>query len=259
MIMQVYKDHPLFLAFVLARVACAVRVNQREKALKLCNIARNKVTVKKSVHTLANVPERSVLSYIDRNVAVCSAIDKEWEAASEMFQAALVALPMNATAHYLQGYVNQERKRLPVAIDHMLKAIALDPDFKSPYIGLGSCYIARGQGTDYEDALFVSQCCLRRHPDAPAAEFNIGQAVYFILFDRREGDSHLPGSNVFEEEDELLRKQGLASFHIAKTRVKDQWNTIDERMLQFLEADEARRKTMLRQSPHIWNIYGWRP
>ncbi|CAE7470014.1 dnc, partial [Symbiodinium pilosum] len=71
MIMNVYRQDELFCAFALARVAAAMRVDHLERALGLFDLAKRKVKVP-SQHTAEFLPEISVLSYIDRNVGVCS-------------------------------------------------------------------------------------------------------------------------------------------------------------------------------------------
>merc|ERR1712039_600062 len=102
------------------------------------------MVTKPSEYNGRSLPEKSVLSYIDRNVGVCSVLVDNWQAAAPKFESSVQILPANSTAHYLQGCYFQEDKSYSKAIDSMLKSIILDPDFRSPYIALGNCYLLSG-------------------------------------------------------------------------------------------------------------------
>jgi len=91
----------------------------------------------------------------------------------------------------------------------MLAAISLDPDFKSPYILLGNCYL---QLHEFSHAKEASLACLQRHPDAPGAHFNLGQAIYHLIYDG------LVPHDTFDE----VNSMAMTSLNHAKRRTPEQ-------------------------------------
>lgn len=244
-IMNAYREDALFRAFALSRVAAAMRVTDMHKAKGLFEIARNFVP-KKLIHDETDLPERSVSSYISRNAAVCDIMTAQMDKAVEGFERALAELPTSSTSYYLLGHCNFECGRFKQGVENLMRSIALDPDFKSPYLALGNCYLKMG---DMNSVLEASAACLRRHPDAPGAQFNIGQAVYFQAV--RGG---------VEVSDEMLTKAKDALV-LANKRAPEQWTEEDDKMLAFFQdAPDSRQsgKDAL-TSVHTWKVYGWRP
>lgn len=223
MIMNVYRKENLFCAFALARVAAAMRVDHLERALGLFDLAKKKVQEPpRDPMTMASyLPEKAVLSYIHRNVGVCSALLQKWEEASKHWRSSLQTLPMNATCHYLQSRYYQEVGKYNEAVECNRRAIALDPDFKLPYQGLANCQLLRG---DLEAAMQACLACFRRHPDAPFAQFCAGQCIYQKLLE--------PTSKYFDTQTrKLLAEKGRRALDLARRRLPEQWNENDQVML----------------------------
>jgi hypothetical protein len=80
-----------------------------------------------------------VLSHIARSEAVACAMQKAWPGAQKMSERALSHLSTNATAHYMRGLTHEEQDELGKARLCVLRAVALDPDFKQPYLALAGC------------------------------------------------------------------------------------------------------------------------
>ncbi|CAJ1397340.1 unnamed protein product [Effrenium voratum] len=250
MIMNVYRQDDLFCAFALARVAAAMRVDHLERALGLFDLARRKVKEPPKREGLRDfLPELSVLSYIDRNVGVCSALLQKWEDAARLWRSALQLFPVNATAHYLHGRYCQEVGKYDDGVECMMRAIALDPDFKLPYQGLGNCQLLR---RDFEGAMAACLACLRRHPDAPFAQFIAGQCLYHVLRD--------PGGRCFSPaENQRLSAKAARALDLAKRRHPDQWSEGDQVMLDYVKGSPAERSQLPAQDLHIWKLHGFRP
>jgi len=245
MIMSRYTEDPLFRAFALSRVAAAMRVTDMTKAEGLFDLARKNVPAP-TTYDAQDLPLRAVLSYIDRNMAVCAAMRMVWDKAIAGFQRSLFNLPTNSTSFYLEGVMFQEQKKYKESVESMLKSISLDPDFKSPYIALGGCYLLM---ECFHEAIDVCNSCFRRHPDAAGAQFNNGQAIYHLVSRGR----------VHKENAEALCVKARNFLDLAKKRTPEQWAEDDETMLQYCtEAFETRSK-LPRVPVHVWKVYGWRP
>merc|ERR1711971_1318793 len=111
-------------------------------------------------------------SYIERNYGVCCAMEGNWTKAAEYWKAAVALDPVNSTAHYLVGCSDQVSGNYESGILNIQNSIALDPDFRSSYVGLSNCYLL---SKEYDLALEACQACLRRFPDAVGAHFNMAQ------------------------------------------------------------------------------------
>jgi len=57
------------------------------------------------------LPERAVLSYVERTRGTNYAMKEEWGKATPYFERALDLLPSNASAYYLKGVAFQERQK----------------------------------------------------------------------------------------------------------------------------------------------------
>jgi hypothetical protein len=66
-------------------------------------------------------------------------MQKAWPGAQKMSERALSHLSTNATAHYMRGLTHEEQDELGKARLCVLRAVALDPDFKQPYLALAGC------------------------------------------------------------------------------------------------------------------------
>eukprot|EP00434_Breviolum_minutum_P014384 symbB.v1.2.012683.t2/scaffold880.1/size155533/5 len=222
MIMNVYRKENLFCAFALAREP-----------------PRNQVA--------EYLPERSVLSYIDRNVGVCFALLQKWEDAAKHWRSSVHVFPANATSHYLQGKYFQEVGKYNEAVECHMRAIALDPDFKLP-LGLGNCQLLRG---DLEAAMQACLACFRRHPDAPFAQFIAGQCIYRFLL--------APDSARYLSADakKFLVDKGIRALDMARRRLPEQWNESDQVMLDYLRAPENQHSAAVRLRSKMLDVAHW--
>lgn len=246
MVNSFYSNEKLFRAYALSRIACGLRHTDMAKSKGLLDLAQ-RMLPRSSSFDAEDVPERSVLSYIERNMGVCSAMLRNWSKASDSFRASLSTLLTNATSHYLEGCSLLEGHCFDLAAASFLRAIALDPDFMSPYVALGSCRLHQGK---FHEAIDASITCLRRHPDTPVAQFNVGQALYHLF---------RLGTIEVTEREGLLEK-GRAALDLAKRRAPSHWADVDQRMLDYFEEeDEVERESLPRETVHIWRTLGWRP
>mmetsp|Transcript_118809 Transcript_118809/g.383649 ORF Transcript_118809/g.383649 Transcript_118809/m.383649 type:complete len:604 (-) Transcript_118809:134-1945(-) len=247
MIMNVYREDALFRAFALSRVAAAMRATEMPKARSLFDLARRMVKAPEK-QDAESLPEMSVMSYIERNAGVCHCLEGNWEKAMERWRLSLKHHTLNSTAYYVAGCYHQEVGEYHTAADCMLKSIALDPDFKSPYCGLGNAYMLQGS---FDAAVEAGLACCRRHPDAPVAHHIIGQSVYHSF--RRDP------SRAWREDAAEVADRAAKALELARRRVPEQWTEADEAMLSYLLAPPQERDRMPEQAVHVWKVYGWRP
>jgi len=242
------SEEPLFCAFVLTRLSCSVRAARMESARDLLQVARNHLPrqVVPLNGSLGDWAARAAASYVERNSAVCCAMQKAWDGALSAAEMSLRSFPTNSTAYYMKGLVLQEREAMQEAASCMLTSVLFDPDFKLPYIALGSCQLHLN---GYDEAAEASRACLRRYPDSTAAYLNRGQALYFTLF------GNLSDSGASNE----LCKEAIQALRISKERVPDQWKTPHEGMLRYLLSGPDERRRLPRQPVSTWNVAGWRP
>uniref|UniRef100_A0A7S1RLM7 Uncharacterized protein n=1 Tax=Alexandrium catenella TaxID=2925 RepID=A0A7S1RLM7_ALECA len=245
-IMNFYQEDPLFRAFALSRVAATMRAGEMPKALGLFDLARRLIKVP-TTPDANNLPESSVLSYIERNAGVCPCLEGKWDKAAQKWRLALRLHPLNSTAHYCVGCAHQELDELDFAIECQLKSIALDPDFKSPYCALGNCHMLKGS---FDAAVEAGVACLRRHPDAPVAHFVIAQSIYH-RFCRRQVQKH--------EDSTELADRAQKAFELAKRRSPEQWTESDEAMLEYFLHNGPANRYHPEEAVHVWKVYGWRP
>jgi len=240
-----YPDNPLFRAFALARAACGMRPDLN-KSNFLLDQAKKLVPTPGPV-VAKSLAERSVLSYIVRNVGVSAAMEKKWEKAAVQFEKAIELLPTNATAIYLSGMAFQEQEDFKKAAECHIRSIALDPDFRSPFMAFGTCSCHLG---NYQDAIDASLGCLARQPDAPVAQYTMGQAIYQWLHEWKGR----------EQEAIQLRAKGNVALKVAKEGMPGMWTQADEQMWRYFTVSPAQRAHMKRQEmSRAWKQYGWRP
>jgi len=229
-----------------------VRLSKAQAAEDLLLKARDLVDSVAPGRTLreddTTLPERAVLSYVHRSMAVGHAVKKTWHCARASTDMALRRMPTNATAHYMRGLVHEELGELGEACVSMLKAITLDPDFKLPYLVLASCQIRL---QCFDDAEKASRACLRRYPDSPTAFFNLGQALYNQAVVH---DGVMPADALA-----ALRHQAAVALCICSEHVPEQWRSTHGNMLAYLRADAEARQKIPRQPISVWHVSGWRP
>lgn len=241
-----YKPDPCFCAFSVARAAAAIRVPTKlKKAEDLFKLTWD-VLSSPLGSIQPSLPYHAVTSYIYRNIAVCEIMQKDRKKAKIMLQRALENLPTNANAYYTQGQLLIDQGEYAEALVSLTRAVLLDPDFKLPYVCLGNCQLHLG---NHEEAIKAAKACMSRFPDAPMADFIIGQALYHMIQDGKI------------EEGELQEKSKIAadSLRRAKKRLPIAWLQKDDRFLEYFEKDEEVRTTLPRQPVHTWKVFGWRP
>lgn len=230
--------------------AAAIRLSDMAKARGLLETARKTLPPLSggSANTLVTeLAERSALSYIERNVGVGFAIEGKWEEAGVHWRRAIRVCSTNATAHYLEGCYHQVNGDYSFGIICMQRSIVLDPDFRSAYIGLSNCYLL---SADFAPAIEACEGCLCRFPDALAAQFNIGQAVYQLLW-----------RNSSALVDVVERTQAaIQALETARIQAPDLWTRQDDGMLRWFQLeDDVLRTKLPREAVHIWRVFGWRP
>lgn len=245
-IMCSYREEPLFCAFALARAAAGIRPTNLKKAVSLLVLAKRTLGKEPLSLERLSLPELSVLSYIQRNEAVCEVMQKNWDKGALGFQISRWTLPTNATAYYLEGCCLQEKGLYEDAVVCLRRSLALDPDFRSPHINLGTCYMHLG---DHVEAIRSSIACLHRHPDSPSAQFNAGQALYHLLHQGAFQDFQI----------ETVCSKARRALEIAQERMPDYWQMTDSRMLEYVVADAGTRECMLEEDVHGWKSWFFRP
>jgi len=245
-ILEDYKQHePLYSAYALARAGASLRNTRMKEAESLLEQAQKMVP---NIYGGYNLPERSVLSYIGRNVAVCFSMQKMPKRALESVNEAINSLQTNATALYTKAIFRQGDGAFGEAAELLTRSLALDPDFKLPYVALASCRLQLGQSAEAQRA---AMACISRHPDSSVAQFHIGQALYQSVFGM---DGKLPASELAEK-----RQQGAQALAIAKDQLGEQWKPTHEDMLEYMVASTSSRKSFSRQEPSLFLLSGWRP
>jgi len=267
---RIYAEDRLFCAFVLCRLAAANRLKEPSRGLRLLEQARELVLDGRAAAAqpsasegerrrawLERLPEAAVLSYIDRTFGSTSAMQGDWQSASESWSASLEHFPLNATTQFFKGCFHLERRELQSAECCLLKAIALDPDFKLPYLALGNSLL---QQRRFEPAIEAAVACLERFPDTPIAQFIAGQAIYHILRPATVGPVRgaVAVVAVGGLHGEELAECAHHALGLAKRGVPEVWAKADERMLEFL-AEPSLRSSLPREVVHVWRVYGWRP
>lgn len=251
LIASVYREQPVFHAFALSRSAASTRTYDLAKARKLFQKA--KTIASDAIGEVAEgtdrgLHERSVLSYVERNLGVCSAMEGDWAEAHEYWERAIQLFPTNSTAIYLDGCYWQVTGNYQRGADSIRESIALDPDFRLAYIGLSECHLLNGE---FQLAIEACEACLRRFPEASGAQLNIGQALYKMLLDAQEEEG--------TEDASRLAARAVKAFELARSKSPDQWSDAAEDMLKFCKADEAHRRKMIPRDAFVSKVYGWRP
>lgn len=240
-----YPEDPSFRAFAMVRCGASMRSTGDLSKSSWTVEQAKRVLRTPSAHDLTDIPERSVLSYAARTLGVNHALRGDWLKAGQSFLESQAWLPTNSSAYYLWGLSLQEEGRYQEAVDSHLRSVALDPDFRSPMISLGECWARLG---DYAQAVEACEVCLHRQPDAPVAQFNMGQAIYQQL---RRGVALGP-----PEEVAALRAKGKQALEVARAGRPDLWTPAEEDMLKYF--DEPPSEQLPLQPLRSWKHYGWR-
>mmetsp|Transcript_120345 Transcript_120345/g.212822 ORF Transcript_120345/g.212822 Transcript_120345/m.212822 type:complete len:641 (-) Transcript_120345:41-1963(-) len=247
-IMRLYRDDTNFQAYLLTRYCASVRMaglSALTNSTKILDQAKKLVRHPGNLRP-SDLPECSVLSYIERTKGVNCALCDDWIEADQHFTEALRRLPTNSSAHYLHGMYLDQQGRYDEAAECHQRSIALDPDFRCPMMALAQCFTHLGH---YEDAVSACMVCLHRQPDAPVAQHAMAQAIYQRLRNGWQG----PESEVQE-----LRRKALACLEIAKAGLPLRWSQVEEEMVAYLQSDKGHEE-LPEQPVKVWKQYGWRP
>lgn len=258
LILNLYKSKPLYCAFALARSAAMMRNSEPIKARGVYDMALKQTEVACRAPYRCHPEElalRSVNSYIHRNIGVLDAQRGGWEEARVHFEkSSMLMRGWNATTQFLLGQCLMETGEFRFAKYHMQLSISIDPDFKAPFLALANCELKL---RNFPGAVIAGVACLLRNPDAPQAQFIVGQALFCSVF-RGEG---LPSGMQVDE----VREKAVAALTIAKERVPTSWTAEDDLMLvEFQGLDvqaysPAAMKGRQHRSVHIWKSSAWRP
>jgi len=242
--LSAYISEPSFCAFIMSRYGCSKGQLSTPSGVKLLQQAKVMVPKTGSFGPVADsLPDRAVLSYIHRGLAVGHIVNRGWSEAKRLLEVSRSNLPTNTASAYLMGYCEQACGDWKKGADFGLESISLDPDFKQPYLLVSNCFLQQQQ---YADAKKASEACLRRHPDAPLAHFNVGQALYHIAV--QDGDPN-----------EDLCSQAKQAFSMARNVHGSLWSERDNTFLEyFLEEDPKARCAMKSAPVHTWKVVGWR-
>merc|ERR1712136_716701 len=88
-----------------------------------------------------SLPDRAVLSYIHRGLAVGHIVNRGWSEAKRLLEVSRSNLPTNTASAYLMGYCEQACGDWKKGADFGLESISLDPDFKQPYLLVSNCFL----------------------------------------------------------------------------------------------------------------------
>lgn len=255
------RTEPLHSSFALARSAAAMRISRMKKAEGLLELARSMVCPRDEMLRLRQadsgpfwqkLPERSAVSYIERNLAVCYLMQGRHVEAARAAAASVEVLPTNSSAFFIQGCCfEEERNSLEQAAVCHTTAIALDPDFKLPYLSLANCRLRQGL---YEAANEAARACVSRHPDAAAAWFIAGQAVYQAL--RRGTAEDWPRAGDARAKHVRLAREAMET---ARTKGRATWSAVEERMLEYLSMYPDHVESSETEPVRLWKVHGWRP
>jgi len=249
-----YRDYPHFRAFAMSRVAATIRTYDVDKSRELFKQAKQvalDAIAKGGQGAKDDLHNQSVLSYVERNLGVCSAMEGNWTEAHQYWEQAIHLCPTNATAIYLDGCYWQVTRNYQRGIECILESIALDPDFRLAYLGLSECHLLNG---DFQSAVEACEACLRRFPEAAGAQLNIGQALYKML-----QTGHVNLGQELDGGAAQLAARAATALELAKSKAPDQWTQAAEGMLEFCRADEASRKAIPPHEVFVSKVYGWRP
>jgi len=242
-----YKDFPEFSSFIIARLACSMRLRDKTRSAHILELAQLQI------EKLSGQPRDAVFSYIHRNLGVAEAgHNAQWSSAAEYFKRSIEAMPSNANSRHLLGIHYLEQGELRKAEETWEGALLLDPDFKAPYACLGVVRLRLGE---YGRAAEVSVAGLVRHPQTPACLYNLGVARFAMAYLQEQ---HKGGGYVAS----ALRAKALEALEAARdAKSRDYvWEARDDAMVARLRDESVQIVWPARQLPQDgWRIMGWRP
>uniref|UniRef100_A0A7S4V8B8 Protein O-GlcNAc transferase n=1 Tax=Alexandrium monilatum TaxID=311494 RepID=A0A7S4V8B8_9DINO len=242
-----YKSFPELGSFIIARLACSIRVCDKTKSSQLMELARM------YMERETGACKDYVTSYIHRNLGVAEAgHNSQWLIAAEHFRKSIQKMPPNANSRHLLGLHHLEMGEFQKAAKLFEQALLLDPDFKAPYACLGVARLRLGR---YGGAAEVSRAGLTRHPHTPACHYNLGVACFVQAFLKEQEMGH--GFIASE-----LRQTALEELQVARDqRFRDQgWEARDDAMIARLRDEHAPLVWNERKLPQDgWRVMGWRP
>mmetsp|Transcript_148690 Transcript_148690/g.277103 ORF Transcript_148690/g.277103 Transcript_148690/m.277103 type:complete len:1223 (-) Transcript_148690:71-3739(-) len=242
-----YSSFPELGAFITTRLACSMRMRDKQKSLDVMRLAQTHIS------KLVGQSKQVADSYIHRNLAVFDAGHGNWTTALHGWQRSLELMPCNATTRYLIGLYHLEHKNHQACIRFIEESILLDPDFKAPYACLAVAHLQSG---NYFKAVEVSESGLKRHPGVAPSSYNLGAASFAAA-----ATLSRKGPSAHAEEIRKLRAKALENLVYARdNRSKEQaWTEEDDQMIEILSDD---RKSLVYNDSlpcDGWRIVNWRP
>jgi len=158
-------------------------------------------------------------------LAANSYLDRNYQAALRELEGCLSANPNHALAHHLAGLIYMGRLEYPDALQHMEKALQLEPKLLIARANLGALHIAM---QSWQQALDVLQPLLKdpMYETPYLAENNVGWA-YFNLKQYGEAERHLKRA-LFLNDGMCLAYNNLGVVLVAQER--------DEESMDYFEA-----------------------
>lgn len=287
-----YSECPEFAAFVSSRLACSMRLRDKQKSLQLLELAQLQISKLPS-----SPPRDQVASYIQRNRGVYEAMHSRWKVAEASLLRSLEVMPANATTRFLLGMAKLDGGNTRAAITSFEEALVLDPDFKAPYMNLGVCWLREAE---YEKAREVCEAGLVRHPQTLQGLYNLGVASFALLVVRSRTGAPLvnidkdgwvlihsesmgleklpqpkasvahdleppaelePGLALALRPWEALRAAALAALEAARdARGKEQhWSELDDEMVAALRHGTGPVAWQRELPQDGWRLFSWRP
>mmetsp|Transcript_132221 Transcript_132221/g.410939 ORF Transcript_132221/g.410939 Transcript_132221/m.410939 type:complete len:1263 (-) Transcript_132221:126-3914(-) len=242
-----YKSFPELSSFIIARMACSIRVGDKTKSSQLMELAR--MYMERQTGACKDL----VSSYIHRNMGVAEAgHNSQWLVAAEHFKKSILKMPSNANSRHLLGLHYLEVGDPHKAREVLEEVLLLDPDFKAPYACLGVALLRLG---NYARAAEVSKMGLTRHPHTPACWYNLGVASFVLAYleEQEAGKGYIATE---------LRAKALEALETAReTRFRDQpWEAREDAMVARLRDEQEPLVWNEKKLPQDgWRVMGWRP
>jgi len=226
-----YNNLPVLSAYFMARCGAAKHCNKSEQ------VAETYLTKAKEMSFRAPVglAKRCFNSFLERWFCIVHAQDPE--KVTRCLKRSKEFMMFNANIWYLSGVRLFQFGRGDAAADDFRSSLALDPDFKGPYMYLGAIFL---RGAQWSDALEVSEAGQSRHP-SPHFQYHMGVALAHLA--SMSADGVTSGAEIWLRDGdrnkralECLQKARDSPEGLARKRVqKSPWHPYDDELLDYLQ------------------------
>uniref|UniRef100_A0A7S4T210 Uncharacterized protein n=1 Tax=Alexandrium monilatum TaxID=311494 RepID=A0A7S4T210_9DINO len=232
-----YNNLPVLSAYFMARCGAAKHCNKSEQ------VAETYLTKAKEMSFRAPVglAKRCFNSFLERWFCIVHAQDPE--KVTRCLKRSKEFMMFNANIWYLSGVRLFQFGRGDAAADDFRSSLALDPDFKNPYMYLGALSLEEAQ---WSDALEISEAGEGRHP-SPQFKYHIGVALAYLASlspsvaggalgaEPRLRDND-PRKEVWQRALECLRQARLSPEGLRrKSPSQSPWRPHDDEVVDYLE------------------------